>query len=84
MSHSTLKMTRFEVERMASSSARSRAVPYLINTFRGKSLGSLGYIVESALPASNDAGTAVRLATRIAGHFSAGFGLKQLLTLPVW
>lgn len=72
MSHSTLKMTRFEVEKLASVSAASRAVPYLINTFKGRNLGSIGRIAESHLPASNDP------------DLSARSGLKRLLTMRVW
>lgn len=72
MSQSTLKMTRFEVEKLAPVSKASRAVPYLINTFKGRSLGSIGRIAESELAASNDS------------DFCAPTGLKRLLTMRVW
>ena len=86
MSHSTLKLTRFEVERLAPARAPTRSVPYLINTFHGEKLGTIGYIPESALPAGNDRKMSVpgRYARRVSGHFSRGFGLKSLLTMPVW
>jgi len=72
MLHSTIKMTRFEVEKLAPVRADSRAVPYLINTFKGRSLGSIGHIAESHLPAGNDP------------NLSARTGLKRLLTMRVW
>ena len=68
----TLKMTRFEVEKLPAGKAPNRAVPYLINTFRGKSLGIVGRIAESELPAGNDAG------------FSSRAGLKRLLNILGW
>lgn len=72
MSRNTLKMTRFEVEKLAPISATGRAVPYLINTFKGKSLGSIGHVAESHLRASNDP------------DLAAPTGLKRLLFMRVW
>ena len=86
MSLSTLKMTRFEIEKLVPVRAPTRSVPYLINTFHGEKLGSFGYIPESSECAGNDSRfpASTRYARRVSGHFSGGFGLKQLLTMPVW
>ena len=68
----TLKMTRFEVEKLPGGKAPNRAVPYLINTFRGKSLGIVGRVAENELPSSNDS------------DFSRRAGLKRLLHILGW
>ena len=86
MFQNQLKMTRFEVERLEPVRTESRLVPFLINTFHGKCLGAIGCVASAGMPASNDSDMSlpVRLSRRVAGHFFGGFGLKQLLTIPVW